>query len=87
MVAETLLNTERRMLKVMLDNPSHNWSLSEILNSCDWQDQAIAVGAGFGLVDKGLVNVSELVTTGVRLAANGQVALRDGLLELSLIHI
>ena len=84
MVAKTLLNTERRMLKVMLDNPSHSWSLSEILNSCDWQDQAIAVGAGFGLVDKGLVNVSESVTTGVRLAANGQVALRDGLLEARL---
>ena len=84
MVAKTLLNTERRMLKAMLDNPSHSWSLSEILNSCDWQDQAIAVGAGFGLVDKGLVDVSESVTTGVRLATNGQVALRDGLLEARL---
>ena len=46
--------------------------------------RAIAVGAGFGLVDKGLVEVSELVTTGVRLATNGQVALRDGLLEARL---
>ena len=84
MVAKSLLNTERRMLKAMLENPSQNWSLSEILTSCDWQDQAVAVGAGFGLVDKGLVKVSELVTTGVRLAANGQVALQDRLLEARL---
>ncbi|MEC8541778.1 MAG: hypothetical protein VXY53_08070, partial [Candidatus Thermoplasmatota archaeon] len=84
MVAKSLLNTERRMLKAMLENPSQNWSLSEILTSCDWQDQAVAVGAGFGLVDKGLVKVSELITTGVRLAANGQVALQDRLLEARL---
>lgn len=81
MVAETLVNTERRMLKAMLVNPGHAWTLDEILASCDWQDQAIAVGAGLGLADKGLVTAIESVSTEVRLAANGQTAIQTGLLE------
>ena len=66
MVAEKLVNTERRMLKAMLINPTKVWSLSEILNACDWQDQAIAVGAGLGLTDKGLVELSETLTREVK---------------------
>jgi len=81
MVAENLVNTERRMLKAMLTNASQQWSLTDILVSCDWTDQAFAVGAGQGLADKGLVDVTESVTTEVRIATQGQQALQNGLLE------
>ena len=49
MVDDNLVNTERRMLKAMLADSSKVWSLSDILTACDWQDQAIAVGAGLGI--------------------------------------
>ncbi len=84
MVAEKLVNTERRMLKAMLTNPTKVWSLSEILNACDWQDQAIAVGAGLGLTDKGLVELSETLTREVKLGVQGQSAVSEGLLEARL---
>ena len=86
MVAENLVNTERRMLKAMLTNGNKQWSLTDILVSCDWTDQAFAVGAGQGLADKGLVEVTESVTTEVRIATQGQQALENGLLESRLWH-
>ena len=52
--------------------------------ACDWQDQAIAVGAGLGLTDKGLTQLSEAVSTEVKLGAQGQSALSEGLLEARL---
>ena len=84
MVAENLVNTERRMLKAMLTESTKVWSLSEILSACDWQDQAIAVGAGLGLTDKGLVELTEIVTTEVKLGVQGQSAMSEGLLEARL---
>lgn len=81
MVADSLVNTERRMLKAMLADSSKAWSLSDILTACDWQDQAIAVGAGLGIAEKGYAEVSETVTTEVKLGAQGQLALSEGLLE------
>ena len=81
MVADSLVNTERRMLKAMLADSSKAWSLSDILTACDWQDQAIAVGAGLGIAEKGYAKVSETVTTEVKLGAQGHLALSEGLLE------
>ena len=72
------------MLKVMLTDATKVWSLSDILAACDWQDQAIAVGAGLGLTDKGLTQLSETVSTEVKLGAQGQSALSEGLLEARL---
>ena len=72
------------MLKVMLTDATKVWSLSDILDACDWQDQAIAVGAGLGLTDKGLTQLSETVSTEVKLGAQGQSALSEGLLEARL---
>ena len=90
----SLVNTERRMLKAMLAKPDYTWSLDEILAHCEWQDQAVAVGAGQGLADKKLVRVTETTTTEVRLGKNGLLAVDNELLEarlwnwyLSLIHI
>ena len=84
MVDNNLVNTERRMLKAMLADSSKVWSLSDILTACDWQDQAIAVGAGLGIAEKGYAEVSETVTTEVKLGAQGQLALSEGLLEARL---
>ena len=84
MEADNLVNTERRMLKVMLTDSTKVWSLSDILVACDWQDQAIAVGAGLGLADKGLAKLSETVSTEVKLGAQGQSAVSEGLLEARL---
>ena len=84
MVDDNLVNTERRMLKAMLADSSKVWSLSDILTACDWQDQAIAVGAGLGIAEKGYAEVSETVTTEVKLGAQGQLALSEGLLEARL---
>ena len=84
MVDDNLVNTERRMLKAMLADSSKAWSLSDILTACDWQDQAIAVGAGLGIAEKGYAEVSETVTTEVKLGAQGQSALSEGRLEARL---
>ena len=83
MVDDNLVNTERRMLKAMLADSSKVWSLTDILTACDWQDQAIAVGAGLGVAEKGYAEVSETVTE-VKLGAQGQLALSEGLLEARL---
>ncbi len=84
MVAENLVNTERRMLKAMLVDSGKNWTLDEILDSCNWQDQAVAVGAGQGLANKGYAEVNEVVSTEVRLASQGESAMNEGLLEARL---
>ena len=72
------------MLKTMLTNKEHDWSLSEILSECDWSDQAVAVGAGQGLADKGFARITEHATTKVRLAEQGQLGVSEGLLEARL---
>ena len=35
------------------------WTLSEILETCEWDDQAIAVSAGHGLSNHSYVEISE----------------------------
>ena len=74
MVDDNLVNTERRMLKAMLADSSKVWSLSDILTACDWQDQAIAVGAGLGIAEKGYAEVSETVTTGGKIRRSRTVS-------------
>jgi len=49
--------------------------------ACDWSDQAVAVGAGHGLENRGFVSVEENVTTEIRLDSEGDNALEFGLLE------
>ena len=55
------------MLKVMQEKAGE-WGLEEILKSCNWSDQAIAVGAGHGLSNKGFVSTNEQITQTVKLA-------------------
>ena len=81
MDASKLLNPERRMLKMMQSESSKDWSLQEILSACDWSDQAVAVGAGLGLSNTGLVVMEENVENLVKLSSQGASALENGLLE------
>lgn len=69
------------MLLQMQGAEVRSWSLDEILNSCNWSDQAIAVGAGHGLENHGFVSVEEHLSTLVDLDDEGQRALNNGLLE------
>ena len=85
MDAPNLLNPERRMLRAMqLSEASRSWDLDGILAACDWTDQAVAVGAGHGLQNHGLVDVSEERLGEIRLDVAGEQAVEAGLLEARL---
>jgi phenylalanyl-tRNA synthetase alpha chain len=82
MGAPNLLNPERRMLRAMqLSDAERMWDLSGILAACEWTDQAVAVGAGHGLQNHGLVSVQEKIIRQIRLDGEGEQALENGLLE------
>lgn len=68
----------------MQEKPGHEWSLTEILEACQWKDQAVAVGAGHGLTNGGLVKTKENSSSLVRLATEGVKAKESGLLEARL---
>jgi len=84
MQGHALLNPERRMLGVIQGDAAKKWSLEEILQGCNWQDQAIAVTAGHGLTNKGLARTKETSSAIIRLASEGANALTNGLLEARL---
>ena len=78
-----LTNPERRMLRT-LQNDNKNWTLDEVLVACDWDDQAIAVAAGHGLTNHGLLKTDETSNMDVILGSEGEIAVVDGLLEARL---
>ena len=84
MQGHALLNPERRMLGAIQGDAAKKWSLEEILQACNWQDQAIAVTAGHGLTNKGLAQTKETSSAIIRLASEGENALSNGLLEARL---
>ena len=79
-----LTNPERRMLRAMLAASNDVHSLDQIMNACDWNDQAVAVGAGQGLNDKGFVEVQESVRRTIHPGQEGHNAIANGLLEARL---
>ena len=78
-----LTNPERRMLRT-LQSDNKNWTLDEVLVACDWDDQAIAVAAGHGLSNHGLLKTYETSNKDVILGSEGEKAVVDGLLEARL---
>ena len=78
-----LTNPERRMLRT-LQNDNKNWTLDKVLVACDWDDQAIAVAAGHGLTNHGLLKTYETSNKDVILGSEGEKAVVDGLLEARL---
>ena len=75
-----LTNSERRMLRT-LQTRHGEWTLDEILDKCEWKDQAIAVSAGHGLTNHGFVKTSKTSKKSVILGDEGLKALENGLLE------
>ena len=71
------------MLRALQSRDS-NWTLQEVLESCDWEDQAIAVSAGHGLANHGLVKMTESSKLDVILGIEGEKAAVNGLLEARL---
>ena len=74
-------NNERRMLRAMLSEPDRTWSLGQLLSATGWADQVHVAGAGAGLMDSGLVEVSEERVSSVSLGEEGESAAVEGLLE------
>ena len=74
-------NNERRMLRAMLSNPESTWSLNELLEACEWTDQAHVAGAGLALNEAGMVEIQEVTTRLITLGEEGRKALNEGLLE------
>ena len=77
-------NNERRMLRAMLSEPSRAWSLEQLLSATGWDDQVHVAGAGAGLEEAGLVEVSEERVNSVSLGQEGSSAASAGLLEARL---
>lgn len=75
---------ERRLLRAMRAQEVEAWPLAAVLEACGTDDQAVAVGAGSGLTDLGLAQVSEVTTTWCTLDTIGRDSL-DGLLEERLL--
>ena len=75
-----LTNPERRLLAKM-QGTSEDWDVEKVLSSCDWNDQAVAVSAGEGLFNKGLLMQNTTSSSSVILGGLGEVALTEGLLE------
>ena len=77
-------NNERRMLSAMLSEPARSWSLEQLLSVTGWTDQVHIAGAGAGLGEAGLVEVSEGRVNSVSLGEEGSSAASTGLLEARL---
>ena len=77
-------NNERRMLRAMLSEPDRQWLLEELLSATGWDDQVHVAGAGAGLEELGLVEVSEERVSSVTLGEEGVSAAAAGLLEARL---
>ena len=74
-------NNERRMLRAMLSDPQAIWSLDQLLEACEWVDQAHVAGAGLALNEEEMVEIEEVTSRMITLGEEGRKALNDGLLE------
>jgi len=83
-MAVELNNPEKRMLGVMQSNENEDWTVQKLCNLTKFEDQAIIVGAGIGLVEKGLAIGSENKKTFWTLGNEGIKANSEGLLETKL---
>jgi len=65
----------------MLGDPQAIWSLDQLLEACEWTDQAHVAGAGLALNEAGMVEIKEATSRMITLGEEGRKALNDGLLE------
>ena len=83
-MAVELNNPEKRMLGVMQSNENEDWTVQKLCNLTKFEDQAIIVGAGIGLVEKSLAIGIENKKTFWTLGNEGIKANSEGLLEIKL---
>ena len=83
-MAVELNNPEKRMLKIMQSENDRDWTVSELCDKTKFDDQAIIVGAGQGLVEKELATGTENEKTFWKLGKEGVKANSNGLLEMNL---
>ena len=74
----SLGNNERRMLRVMLSDASRAWNLSDLLEATGWSDQVHIAGAGTGLAEADLLEISESIASTVSLGPEGEKAAKEG---------
>ena len=55
----SLGNNERKMLRLMLSNPSKIWELDDLLTGTGWTDQVHVAGSGGNLNEQGFVEIIE----------------------------
>lgn len=85
MGSHSLSNPQRRLLRAMQESGTQTtWSITSILEECEWNDQAQAAGAALGLVEAGFADVEERSTVKWTLGPEGKAALEHGLLEARL---
>jgi len=65
----------------MLSDSSRAWNLAGLLEATGWSDQVHIAGAGTGLAEAGLLEISESITSTVSLGPEGEEAAKAGLLE------
>jgi phenylalanyl-tRNA synthetase alpha chain len=80
----TLGNNEKKMLSAMRTKTNHIWSLDELLEVTQWNDQVHVAGSGKALSEEGLVEIIETKEKIVSLAKEGKNAVENGLLEFRL---
>ena len=83
-MAVELNNPEKRMLGVMQSNENEDWTVQKLCHLTKFEDQAIIVGAGIGLVEKSLAIGIENKKTFWTLGNEGIKANSEGLLEIKL---
>ena len=83
-MAVELNNPEKRMLGIMQSNENEDWTVQKLCNLTKFEDQAIIVGAGIGLVEKSLAIGIENKKTFWTLGNEGIKANSEGLLEIKL---
>jgi phenylalanyl-tRNA synthetase alpha chain len=68
----------------MRDAADDEFGLDQLLQACDWTDQAYVAGAGLELADAALVRITENESKVVHLGPTGESAHANGLLEVRL---
>ena len=84
MDVSVLLNPERRLLAVLQDEGGAYLEFDDAMRACGETDQAIMIGAAYGLRDHGLLEVFEEETEYYYLDEQGTKAVAEGLLEARL---
>lgn len=77
----SLGNNERKMLRLMLSNPSKIWELDDLLTGTGWTDQVHVAGSGGNLNEQGFVEIIENKISSVTLGPEGIKSVEIGLLE------